>query len=97
MSTSNYPTGYRLILWQLVVAVVSHIVDTADKRGGILIFLPGVQEIRHCIEALRGMLDSKDADILPLHANLSNEEQGLVFTKTAKWKVIAATNVAEVS
>ena len=82
---------------QLVAAVVSHIVDTAKKRGGILVFLPGVQEIRQCIEALRGMSRSLDADILPLHANLSNEEQRLVFVKSTKWKIIAATNVAEVS
>jgi HrpA-like RNA helicase len=71
--------------------------DTADKQGGILIFLPGIQEIRQCIETLRRMPHSMDADILPLHANLSNEEQRLVFAKSTKWKIIAATNVAEVS
>jgi HrpA-like RNA helicase len=80
-----------------VAAVVGHVIDTANKRGGILIFLPGVQEIRQCIEALRGMPYSRDADILPLHANLSNEEQRLVFARSTKWKIIAATNVAEVS
>jgi ATP-dependent RNA helicase DHX57 len=86
-----------LIFQQLVASVVGHIVDTAKKRGGILIFLPGVQEIRQCIEALRRMSHSLDADILPLHANLTNEEQRLVFAKSTKWKIIAATNVAEVS
>jgi ATP-dependent RNA helicase DHX57 len=79
-----------------VAAVVNHIISTADKRGGILIFLPGVQEIRQCIDVMRSHLTDKQADIFPLHANLSNDEQRLVFAKTSNWKIIAATNVAEV-
>jgi ATP-dependent RNA helicase DHX57 len=75
---------------------VNHIVSTADKRGGILIFLPGVQEIRQCINVMRNILADKQAEIFPLHANLSNDEQRLVFATTTKWKIIAATNVAEV-
>ena len=71
--------------------------NTANKRGGILIFLPGVHEIRQCMDALRGTTRSTNAEILPLHANLSNEEQRLVFLKSFKWKIIVATNVAEVS
>jgi ATP-dependent RNA helicase DHX57 len=79
----------------LITAVVQHIVATS-QRGGILIFLPGVQEIRSCCEAIRGALDGT-AEILPLHANLSNDEQQAVFAKTKRWKIIVATNVAEVS
>ena len=76
---------------------MDHIIQTAEKRGGILIFLPGVAEIRQCIEAMRKTVSQRDALILPLHANLSNNEQSKVFepSKTA-WKIIAATNVAEV-
>lgn len=74
--------------------MVSHIVSRAEKPGGILIFLPGVQEIRQCIESLR---NTKQAKVLPLHANLSNDEQRLVFEPTPSWKIVAATNVAEVS
>ncbi|KAG0702732.1 P-loop containing nucleoside triphosphate hydrolase protein [Suillus ampliporus] len=81
--------------YQLITAVVQHIVATS-QRGGILIFLPGVQEIRSCIEAIRGTLGGK-ADILPLHANLSNDEQLAVFANAKRWKIIAATNVAETS
>lgn len=75
---------------------MAHIIEVAEKKGGILIFLPGVQEIRQCIEALRGIPASSGQDIFPLHANLSNEEQRVVFKHTSKWKIIAATNVAEV-
>lgn len=79
---------------QLIGAVVTHIVNTAAKRGGILIFLPGVQEIRQCMDAVKQSIGGK-ADIFPLHANLSSDEQRRVFASTSRWKVIAATNVAE--
>ncbi|KAJ7675357.1 P-loop containing nucleoside triphosphate hydrolase protein [Mycena rosella] len=82
--------------FQLIAEVVRHIVsDPKNKRGGILIFLPGVQEIRQCIESMRVL--GGQADVYPLHANLSSDEQRRVFMKTSKWKVIAATNVAETS
>jgi ATP-dependent RNA helicase DHX57 len=81
---------------QLIAALVAHIIRTAEKRGGILIFLPGVHEIRQCIEAVLEIISQKDATVLPLHANLSNNEQRAVFEPTNSWKIIAATNVAEV-
>jgi ATP-dependent RNA helicase DHX57 len=77
--------------------VAKHIVVTAPKKGGVLIFLPGVQEIRQCLQALHSVLGGADAEFFPLHANLSSAEQRAVFAKMNKWKIIAATNVAEVS
>ena len=86
-----------MIIVQLVASVVKQIVRQRDEKpSGILIFLPGVQEIKQCIEAVQREVSSKEADILPLHANLTNDEQSRVFAQTNKWKVIAATNVAEV-
>ena len=81
---------------QLIAAVVNHIISTASKTCGILIFLPGVQEIRGCIDAMRGVISGSKVDILPLHANLTSEKQRRVFFPTPRWKIIAATNVAEV-
>ncbi|KAJ7293075.1 P-loop containing nucleoside triphosphate hydrolase protein [Mycena rebaudengoi] len=84
--------------YQLIAEVVRHIVsDANNKRGGVLIFLTGVQEIRQCIEAIRTVVSGSQADVFPLHANLSSDEQRRVFMKTSKWKIIAATNVAETS
>ncbi|KAF5385346.1 hypothetical protein D9615_001206 [Tricholomella constricta] len=82
---------------KLIAAIVDYIVSTAEECGGILIFLPGVQEIRQCIDAMRPLFAGKQANIFPLHANLSSDEQRRVFTKTTGWKIIAATNVAETS
>ncbi|KAK0456179.1 P-loop containing nucleoside triphosphate hydrolase protein, partial [Armillaria borealis] len=91
-------TRANTIDYKMLAAVVRHIITTSKTRGGILIFLPGVQEIRQCMDTIEGVLPSSaPADILPLHANLSSEEQRRVFVKTTKWKIIAATNVAETS
>ncbi|ESK92682.1 dead deah box [Moniliophthora roreri MCA 2997] len=83
--------------YQLIAALVDHLITSGKQRGGVLIFLPGVQEIRQCMEALKATVSTKDAEILPLHANLSSDEQMKVFAKTSKWKLIATTNVAETS
>lgn len=91
------PLRYLTIVSQLISELVNHIVATAKTIGGILIFLPGVNEIRQCVEAVQSGIKDRDAVVLPLHANLSNEEQRRVFQTTKGWKVIAATNVAEVS
>jgi ATP-dependent RNA helicase DHX57 len=68
----------------------------AENKGGILVFLPGVQEIRQCIDTLQGLPCASQARIFPLHANLSSYEQRTVFAPTSKWKIVVATNVAEV-
>ncbi|KZT27687.1 P-loop containing nucleoside triphosphate hydrolase protein [Neolentinus lepideus HHB14362 ss-1] len=83
--------------YQLIAHVVKHITSTTPKRAGILIFLPGVQEIRQCMDAVSSVLPRAQADIFPLHANLSSDEQRLVFNATSKWKIVVATNVAETS
>ncbi|KAJ3829380.1 P-loop containing nucleoside triphosphate hydrolase protein [Lentinula raphanica] len=80
--------------YRLIAAITRYITANGPKPGGILIFLPGVQEIRQCMDALSA---NNDAQILPLHANLSSSEQMRVFVRTTKWKVIVATNVAETS
>ncbi|KAF7792540.1 hypothetical protein EIP86_003581 [Pleurotus ostreatoroseus] len=80
--------------FELIASLVRHIVATAIKPGGILIFLPGVQDIRQCVESLKSIANAK---VFPLHANLSSNEQRAVFAPVAGWKIVAATNVAETS
>ena len=93
----RYSMGDRLIAYQLIASLVHHIMQTAGKRGGILIFLPGVAEIRQCMEAIQKAVGRRDTIILPLHANLASSEQNRVFeASNTSWKIIAATNVAEV-
>jgi HrpA-like RNA helicase len=79
----------------LVAAMVKHITNTSDS-GAILIFMPGVMEIRQCVAELQGS-PLGYVDILPLHANLSSAEQRRVFVPTKGRKIVVATNVAETS
>ncbi|KAI0032148.1 P-loop containing nucleoside triphosphate hydrolase protein [Vararia minispora EC-137] len=82
----------------LASRVVSHIIETAEAKGGILVFMPGVQEIRDLVYQLNSLYrDNKAATVFPLHANLSNEEQRSVFRSVPGWKIVVATNVAETS
>lgn len=68
----------------------------SDKKGGILIFLPGVAEINRTVNQLRSV---SSLHVLPLHASLDTREQRRVFTSapSGKRKVVVATNVAETS
>ena len=59
-------------------------------------FLPGVQEIRQCIDSLQSSPYASQAKFFPLHASLSGDEQLAVFAPTSKWKIVVSTNVAEV-
>lgn len=91
-------TASDRIDYGLVAAVVKHIVHTAtDPNGAILIFMPGVMEIRQCISELQSSALGS-VEILPLHANLTSAEQRRVFLPTKpRRKIVVATNVAETS
>lgn len=67
-----------------------------DKRGDILVFLPGEREIRECTELLTGR-KLPYTEILPLYARLSAGEQQKVFQPGRLRRIILATNVAETS
>ncbi|KAI0407444.1 P-loop containing nucleoside triphosphate hydrolase protein [Xylaria palmicola] len=68
----------------------------AGKKGGILIFLPGVAEINRTVGQLKAI---PSLHVLPLHASLDTREQRRVFASPppGKRKVVVATNVAETS
>jgi ATP-dependent helicase HrpA len=68
----------------------------APGGGDVLVFLPGEREIRETADALRGHA-LKGAEILPLYARLSFEEQSRVFRPGGARRIVLATNVAETS
>jgi len=68
--------------------------------GTILVFMPGVGEIAKLIRLLITTFNESDSscpNILPLHGNLSPQEQRKVFEASSKLKIVVATNVAEAS
>ena len=68
-------------------------------RGAVLIFLPGVPEIRRLQQDLARSPNATRWLLLPLHGELPAQEQRKVFQRPppSQRKVILATNVAETS
>jgi HrpA-like RNA helicase len=66
-----------------------------EQEHNTLVFLPGKAEIRRMIAKLR-ILDL-NAEILPLYAGLSWEEQDACFRQYDRPKCIVSTNVAQTS
>jgi len=79
-------------------AILSAVDELTRERasGDVLVFLPGEREIREMAEALRKH-HPKGAEILPLYARLSMEEQERVFKPGGARRIVLATNVAETS
>ncbi len=65
--------------------------------GDILVFLPGAGEIWRVAEDIADAALVHDLMIMPLHGDLTAEQQDAAVKPQAKRKVILATNVAETS
>ncbi len=69
--------------------------------GDILVFLPGEREIREAADHLRKHLAhnawTRNAEVLPLFARLSQAEQDRIFDGHTGRRIVLATNVAETS
>jgi len=68
-----------------------------DRSGDVLVFLPGASEISRAQRALEPLAQSKNLLIVPLHGDLSPEEQDRAVLPSTQRKVILSTNVAESS
>ncbi len=67
-----------------------------DRRDGdVLVFLPGVGEIRKTQQELESRV--KNVAIMPLYGDLPAEQQDAVLTPSERRKIVLATNVAETS
>ncbi len=67
-----------------------------DGLGDVLVFLPGEREIRETAEQLR-RAKLMGAEIVPLFARLSVEDQQKVFRPSNGRRIVLSTNVAETS
>jgi ATP-dependent helicase HrpB len=68
-----------------------------ETEGGILVFLPGVGEIRRATRALESWAELANLMVLPLYGDLPPEQQDRVLAPQPRRKLILATNVAETS
>ncbi|MDE2400663.1 MAG: ATP-dependent RNA helicase HrpA [Burkholderiales bacterium] len=82
---------------------IADAVDELWREGGgsgdVLVFLPGEREIREAADHLRKHMANQRvvANILPLFARLSQQEQDEVFRTGGARRIVLATNVAETS
>ncbi|XP_020943251.1 putative ATP-dependent RNA helicase DHX57 isoform X1 [Sus scrofa] len=91
---------------ELIEALLEWIVDGKHSYppGAILVFLPGLAEIKMLYEQLQSnsLFNNRRSNrcvVHPLHSSLSSEEQQAVFVKppVGVTKIIISTNIAETS
>ena len=85
----------RPVASQVASAVRSLVAVGLD--GDVLVFLPGAGEIRKARETCAKIAEEADLILVPLHGDLSPQEQDAAVRPGARRKVILSTNVAESS
>src|SRR5262245_48545816 len=89
------PTDRRARIEDAVGAAVQ--LAVRDEVGDLLVFLPGIGEIRRLQAALQGSLG--EVDVLPLAGSLTTAEQDAALTpsQSGRRRVVLATDIAETS
>ncbi len=82
--------------WPAAAAqAAERLLDQTD--GDLLVFLPGMQEIRQAARHLEAVAAERDVAVLPLHGDLPAEQQDAALAPQGRRKIVLATNVAETS
>ncbi|MGZ3789377.1 MAG: ATP-dependent helicase C-terminal domain-containing protein [Bacteriovorax sp.] len=73
--------------------------DILEKSvmGDILVFLPGMKEIRECQKVLTSLCEHYEIECHVLHGDLDSSAQTLVLSPSKNRKIILSTNIAESS
>ena len=72
------------------------VADAINEPGDLLVFLPGVAEIRRSVDALSAAHPS--VDVLPLYGALSADEQDAALRPMSnRRRIVVATDLAETS
>ncbi|MGE3820008.1 MAG: ATP-dependent helicase HrpB [Isosphaeraceae bacterium] len=80
-----------------VAEAVSEVLNEPEDAGHVLVFLPGVEEIRRASAKLEPLARQEDFAVLPLHGSLPAEDQDRALRPSERRKVVLATNLAETS
>ncbi|MEO0493994.1 MAG: ATP-dependent helicase HrpB [Actinomycetota bacterium] len=81
----------------LAPAVARAVREALKGPGDVLVFLPGVGEIRSVERELVAALGPDGPTVLPLHGSLPAAEQDAALVARAGRRVVLATNIAETS
>jgi len=73
------------------------LLQISGGMGHILVFLPGIGEIRRVEEMTRESVNACGGELHVLHSSISSEDQDRALAPSSKRKIILATNIAETS
>ncbi len=82
---------------EVIAPIVQELLERPQGSGHILVFLPGLAEIRRLGKKLEPIADRVGALVLPLHGSLPAEDQDRALRPSERRKVVLSTNVAETS
>jgi ATP-dependent helicase HrpB len=98
--THPVSVSYRSVATSLVesteAAVIDVLSDSSD-RGHVLVFLPGMAEIRRVQGRVESEAGRAGAIVIPLHGSLSAADQDWALRPNPARKIILSTNIAETS
>lgn len=83
-------------VWEQCASAVKKLLERKDC-GDILVFLPGVYEIRRAVEILENVGWMQGRETYALHGQLTPEAQARAVEPGAVPRVIVSTNIAETS
>ncbi len=89
------PTLDRRPLSELIDAGVRQVLQ--QSPGDVLVFLPGVAEIRQACQKLQPLAEQHDIQLHELYGDLPPEKQDAILRPGTRRKIILSTNVAETS
>lgn len=82
---------------ETIAGAVAEALNDRSNQGHILVFLPGMAEIRRAAKAVEPIADRAGAVVLPLHGSLPSDEQDRALRPSDRRKIILSTNIAETS
>jgi len=96
VSVQYWPAKWPASAQAIAPPVEERLSDPRDE-GHLLVFLPGLAEIRRVGRELEPAASRAGAVVLPLHGSLSLSDQDRALRPSNRRKVILSTNVAETS
>jgi len=93
--TNKTPHPTPKTLLNEILKIIKGLLTT--DTGSILIFLPGVGEIKKLEQLLLPLINTNDIILAPLYGALSTKEQNLAIKPSSQRKIVLATNIAETS
>jgi ATP-dependent helicase HrpB len=93
----EYRPMHRPASPEAIGPVIEELLDDRCATGHILVFLPGLAEIRRLARRLDPLAGPAGAVVVPLHGSLSLADQDRALLPSDRRKIILSTNIAETS